>query len=130
MSLEWDRGCVCLIYDDRTALTVSPWMLQFPSMYLTWGYEIVMMGYALEQDMHEYATRRSAVEFMPQLMGASAAASQHADMLQSLATEADEYDEDVLRHFHEQKRRPPRVFPPKGMPRTHWWWWMRKPGLP
>ena len=89
-----------------------------------------------DEVMDHVAWRRSAVEFLPELVAEGPEPSEHAAELQDLARAAREFDAALLDQFKpgsEEKWlesgglvriHPPRCSPepPEGLPESHWWW--------
>ena len=102
-------------------------MLQFPCIYLRCGYDKIR-SYPTGRDMHGFAKRRSAVEFLLQLMDGLAGTSQHTSDLQFLFNQSGVIDKILLRHVRKWRRPAPMEgTPPEGMPTSHWWWWLHEP---
>ena len=82
--------------------------------------------------MDQLAWRRSAIEFLPQLVARGADSWQYADVLSKLAGIAAGFDawfgqqlQTGARHY--QQPTPSRVESIDAIPRPHWWWRLAPP---
>ena len=78
-------------------------------------------GKYAQHRMSDAAWRRSAIEFVPQLVATCPdPAAQHAAVLQEIANEVERIDEALLDALLDG----PILTAPEGVPKCHWWWWV------
>ncbi len=88
--------------------------------------------------MDHVAWRRSALEFLPDLVARGTEASKHAALLEDLAHQVQTFDAALLELFKPDLEGwpddvpPPHEAPkpPEGLPKSHWWWWYFEGILP